>query len=473
MTKSTELIKFEKGMIPPQAIDLEEAILGAMMIDEKGVDEVMSIIKRADVFYKEAHQHVFIAIQNLFNNNQPIDILTVSTQLKKNKRLADIGGDYYIIQLAQKVSSSAHSEFHSRIILQHYMKRQYLKLCSEIPSMCYDESVDVFDIENHLELMVDAIRDITGDGKNQLTMDRATQMVVDRVEILSNMKEGEITGVPTGFTKIDKETSGWQNSDLIVIASRPGMGKSSICSATILAAARNDYPVGVISLEMSTQQLVTRLMANNSNFHLNQLFRHGFKDDKVMEYFPKLLKLRDEMVNYPVYFNDTPALDIRSIKSTARIWHRKHNIKMLIVDYLQLIKDSTKSNNREQEISAISGQLKAIAKELDIPVIALSQLSRKVEDRGGFKKPQLSDLRESGAIEQDADLICFIWRPEYYGFDVPDDMFSVGANTEFTIAKHRNGSLNTLGIWFDSNKTKFQDANPEHNKTDNNNGVPF
>lgn len=455
----TNTLLLEKGKVPPQAVDLEEVVLGALLFDEKAIDEVMPVIKTSAVFYKEAHQLIFEAVQDLYNKNQPIDLLTCSEQLKRNDKLDLVGGDYYLINLTQKVSSSAHSEWHSRILLQYWMKREFIKTCSETIRMCYTDSADVFDIDNYLEVKLDAIRGATTSGKTQLTMDEATQKVVDRVEVLSNMKEGEITGVPTGFEKLDKETSGWQPSDLIIIAARPGMGKSSICSATILAAAKDKKAVGVISLEMSTQQLVTRLMANNSNFHLNQLFRHGFEEHKVKEYFPKLRKLKESMEKYPVYFNDTPALDIREIKSTARLWKRKHNIEMLIVDYLQLIKDSTKTN-REQEISSISQQLKAIAKELSIPVIALSQLSRAVETRGGDKKPQLSDLRESGAIEQDADLIGFIWRPEYYGFDVPIELVDVGANTEFAIAKHRNGSLNRVGIWFDKNKTKFQDREP-------------
>lgn len=459
MSNTETITALEKGRIPPQAIDLEEVVLGALMVDEKGIDEVMPLIKTSTVFYKEAHQLIFDAIIDLYNKNQPIDLLTVSSRLKTLANLDKVGGDYYLITLTQKVSSSAHIEYHSRILLQCWMKREFIKTTAEVQSMCYDEHQDVFDIEKYLETKLDLIRNVTTKGKNQLTIEQALNRVVERVEVLSHMKEGELTGVPTGFKKLDKETSGWQQSDLIIIAARPGMGKSSICSATILAAAKQNQSVGVISLEMSTQQLVTRLVANNSNFHLNQLFRFGFDTHKIQDYFPKLNKLKDNMKDYPVYFNDTPALDIREIKSTARIWKRKHDIKLLMVDYLQLIKDSTKQN-REQEISSISGQLKAIAKELEIPVIALSQLSRKVEDRGGLKKPQLSDLRESGAIEQDADIITFLWRPEYYGFEIPEELENIGANTELSIAKHRNGSLNRVGIWFDSNKTKFQDVSP-------------
>lgn len=463
-TEQSNIVSLEKGKIPPSAVDVEQAVLGALMLDEKAIDEVLPIIKTADVFYKEAHQYIYVAINDLVNKNEPVDLLTVSSRLKTHGRLDGVGGDYYLISLSQSVSGSAHSEYHARLLLQMWMKRQFIKTSSEAIGMCYDERIDVFDIENYIETKLDIIREKTGAGTSQLSMMQATEAVVNRVEVLSNMVEGEITGVPTGFSKIDKLTGGWQQTDLIIIAARPGMGKSAFCSASVLAAAKLNKGVGVISLEMSTVQLVTRLMANNSNFHLNQLFRHGFDKDKIDDYFPKLVKLKVDMQNLPVYFNDTPALDIRDIKATARLWKRKHDIQILIVDYLQLIKDSTKTN-REQEISSISGQLKAIAKELKIPVIALSQLSRAVETRGGDKKPQLSDLRESGAIEQDADLIGFIWRPEYYGMEVPFELKDIGANTEFNVAKHRNGSIDRKGIWFDNNKTKFQNEDPAFNKS--------
>ena len=460
----------EKGQQTPQAIELEETVLGAMLVDERGADAVMPIIKTSDVFYKEEHQHIFDAILELYNKNHPIDLLTVSKRLESNKKLTAIGGDFYLINLSQKVTGSAHVEFHARILIQNWMKRQFIKTSLEAVAMCYDVSRDVFEIENYIETKLDLVREITSSGSNQITMQQAVGAVVDRVEVLSNMVEGELTGVPSGFDKLDKVTGGWQKNDLIIIAGRPGMGKSAFCSATINTAAKLNKAVGVISLEMSTMQLVTRLMADNSHtviskgFHLNQLFRHGFDEEHIDDYFPKLVKLKGDMKGLPVYFNDTPSLDIREIKSVARLWKRKHNIELLIVDYLQLIKDATKSN-REQEISSITGQLKAIAKELQIPVIALSQLSRKVEDRGGEKKPTLSDLRESGAIEQDADLIGFLWRPEYYDFEVPMELQEIGANTEFNIAKHRNGALERKGIWFDANKAKFQNESPEHNQS--------
>jgi replicative DNA helicase len=451
----------------PKALDIEKAVLGAMLIDKRAVDDVMQLIKNSFVFYQTANQKVFEAIANLYNRNQPIDMLTVSEELAAQKSKEEVGGDFYLVGLTESVNSSAHVEYHSRVLLQYWMKRQFIKLTQEANVLCFNSGTDVFDIENYIERGLDEIRDKYKTDSKQLSMAEASAKVVERVEVLSNLKEGEITGVKTGFSKLDLLTGGWQPSDLIIIAGRPSMGKSALCSATISAAAKNNQAVGVISLEMSTQQLVTRLMSNNSHFHLNQLFRNGFEEHEIKSYMPKLITLRDQMSSWPVYFQDTPALDIRTVKSTARLWKRKHDIQLLIVDYLQLLKDQTK-NNREQEISSISQQLKAIAKELEIPVIALSQLSRAVETRGGDKIPQLSDLRESGAIEQDADLIAFLWRPKYYDIEVPENLQAKGGNAALFVKKHRNGSLDDIALYFNENKTKFEDPKPVDNYFVNN-----
>lgn len=452
--------QIERGMLPPQAIQLEEAVLGALLIDERVVDEVFALIKTADVFYKESHQMVFEAILDLYQKNQKIDLLTVSSRLQSHGNLEKAGGDFELMNIHGKVSSSAHAEFHCRVLLQKWMQRQLIRVAHKVTLMAYDEKQDVFELMGFLEKQIDLINESVSAGGNQQTIADALDEIVGRVERLTNLKDGELTGVPTGFTKLDALTGGWQASDLIIIAGRPGMGKSALCSALILAACKAGFPVGVISLEMSTVQLVTRLAANNSHFHLNQLFRKGFREDAPShhkDYFMKLNALKNEMRGYPVYFNDTPSLDVRDLKSIARLWKRKRGIKLLIVDYLQLAKDKTKDGYREQEISSISQTLKALAKELDIPVIALSQLSRRVEERGGMKIPQLSDLRESGAIEQDADMISFLWRPGYYGFEVPEELLVKGGNTGLMIKKHRNGSLDDIALWFDENKTKFCD----------------
>jgi replicative DNA helicase len=453
----TQVINLQEGKIPPQAIDLEEAVIGACLIDNNCVDDVLQIIKTNEVFYLEKHKLIFAAVKKLHLNNEPVDLLTVSNELKKIGVLDKAGGNYSLITLTQRINSSAHVEYHSRLLQQFYIKRAFIKVSNETIINAYDDNVDVFDLEAGLEKKLDEIKNnTTATGGNNLTISDAMDQVQQRVLHLSYQKENALTGVPTGFRVLDKITGGWQPSDLIIIAARPSMGKSALCSAFISAAAKQKMAVGVITLEMSTIQMVTRLTANNSNFHLNQLFRHGFAQHKIDDYSKTLDLVAGEIKKWPVYFNDKPGLDITDVKSQARLWKRKHNLKILIVDYLQLVSDRS-HKNREQEISSVSRNLKAIAKELNIPVIALSQLSRSVETRGGDKKPILSDLRESGAIEQDADLISFIWRPNYYKIDVPLELSAAGGNTALLIKKHRNGSLADVAFWFDENKTKFVD----------------
>ena len=451
----SKIINLEKGKLPPQAIDLEEAILGSMMVDSLCVDDVMMILKNEDVFYKDNHKHIFASIKKLYTDSKVIDLLTVSYELKSAGKLEEIGGDLYLIQLTQKVSSSAHAEYHSYIILQEYIKRQLIKDASEMLSKAYDPDVDIFDLLNETSLRLDNLNDQTSTGANDLTQKQSLDMIAEKLQILSKRDVNEISGVHTGFKKIDLVTSGWQPTDLIIVAARPGMGKTSFVLKTMLENVKNDIPVGFVSLEMSTIQLTTRMVACNSHFHLNQLFREGFKHTK---YWQQFLDLKSKMDNYPAYYDDK-STDVYDVIAKLRKWKRKNNIKLAIIDYLQLMSCKSLGKNalREQEIATITRMLKRLAKELNIPIILLSQLSRKVEERGSSKRPMLSDLRESGAIEQDADLVSFLYRSSYYNIDVDEDMEAIGANSEFIIAKHRNGSIDRVGLFFDENKTKFMD----------------
>jgi len=450
----SRIIELEKGKLPPQDVNLEEAILGAMMIDAAGIDECLMVLKSADVFYKEAHKNIFEAIQTLHHESAMVDLLTVSSQLRKMGVLAECGGDFYLIQLTQKISSSAHIEIHSRLLLQFFIKRQMIRDASEVLSKAYDEEMDVFELMSFASGRLDAINEQSSSGITDLTMKAGLQKIEKRIEILSSAKDDELSGCFTGFRKLDKLTNGWQNTDLIVIGARPGMGKTSLVLKTMLENVKHNIPVGFISCEMSTQQLMTRMVACNSHFHLNQLFRTGFEKTK---YWQQFRELKEQMETYPAYFDDT-SIDVYDVVSKLRLWKRKFGIKMAIIDYLQLMscKSLGKNTIREQEISTITRTLKRLAKELKIPIILLSQLGRDVETRGD-KRPQLKDLRESGAIEQDADVVAFIYRPSYYGLEADIDMQSQGANTEFIIAKHRNGSLDRKGLYFDENKTKFMD----------------
>ncbi|MDU8886130.1 replicative DNA helicase [Yeosuana sp. MJ-SS3] len=449
--KST-LINLERGKIPPQAIDLEEVVIGAMMIDKKGVDEVIDILS-PDAFYKKAHQLIFEAIFQLFKNGEPIDLLTVSSQLKKNATLDLVGGDFYLISLTQKVSSSAHIEFHARIILQKYIQRSLIKISSEIIEDSYDETKDVFDLLDNAE---SKLYDIT-QGNIKKSSETAQDLVIQakkKIEEISN-KEG-LSGVPSGFDKLDKLTSGWQESDLIIIAARPGMGKTALT----LSMARNiavnqNIPVAFFSLEMASVQLITRLISSETGLSSEKL-RTGRLEKHEWEQLNVKVKGLEKA---PLFIDDTPSLSIFDLRAKARRLASQHKIKLIVIDYLQLMTagGGQKGGNREQEISMISRNLKALAKELNIPVIALSQLSRAVETRGGSKRPLLSDLRESGAIEQDADIVSFIYRPEYYKIDEWDDeeRSPTEGQAEFIVAKHRNGGLDSIRLKFIGHLGKF------------------
>jgi replicative DNA helicase len=449
----TTIINLEKGKLPPQVLDLEEAVLGAMMIDKKGVDEVIDILQ-PDAFYKDSHKYIFEAIVTLFNDSQPIDLLTVSAQLKKMAKLDLAGGDFYLIQLTQKISSSAHIEFHSRIILQKYIQRSLIKISSEIIEESYDETTDVFDLLDRAE---SKLYEVT-QGNIKRSSETAQSLVIQakkRIEEIAG-KEG-LSGIATGFEKLDKITSGWQPSDLIIIAARPGMGKT----AFVLSMARNiaidfGHAVALFSLEMSSVQLITRLISSETTLSSEKL-RTGRLEKHEWEQLS--VKVKD-LEKAPLFIDDTPSLSIFDLRAKARRLKSQHNIKIIIVDYLQLMTAGGSGKgpgNREQEISTISRNLKALAKELEVPVIALSQLSRAVETRGSSKRPLLSDLRESGAIEQDADIVSFIYRPEYYKIDEWDDdeHSPTQGQAEFIIAKHRNGSLENVRLKFIGNLGKF------------------
>ena len=449
--KST-IVSLEKGKIPPQAIDLEEVVLGAMMIDKKGVDEVIDILS-AEAFYKDAHKHIFEAIFKLFENSEPVDLLTVSSQLKKDEKLNLIGGDFYLISLTQRVSSSAHIEFHARIILQKYIQRSLIKISSEIIEEAYDETKDVFDLLDNAEAKLYEVTQ----GNVKKSTETAQSLVIQakkKIEEISN-KEG-MSGIPSGFDKLDKLTSGWQPSDLIIVAARPGMGKT----AFTLTMARNvavnsNTPVAFFSLEMSSVQLITRLISSETGLSSEKL-RTGKLEKHEWEQLNVKVKTLEKA---PLFIDDTPSLSIFDLRAKARRLASQYGIKMIMIDYLQLMTagGSQKGGNREQEISTISRNLKALAKELSIPVIALSQLSRAVETRGGSKRPLLSDLRESGAIEQDADIVSFIYRPEYYKIDEWDDeeRSPTEGQGEFIVAKHRNGGLENIRLKFIGHLGKF------------------
>ncbi len=451
-TDRSKIINLEKGKLPPQAPDLEEAVLGAMMTDKKGIDEVIDIL-HPEVFYDRRHQEIYAAIYKLFQNSEPIDLLTVSNQLRKSGKLDLAGGDFYIIGLTQKIASSAHIEFHSRVILQKYIQRRLIWISSEIIESAYDETSDVFDLLDEAEGKIFEITqgNLKKEPENAQSL---VQQALDKIQEISN-QEG-MSGLTTGFTKLDALTSGWQSTDLIIIAARPGMGKT----AFVISMAKNmaidfKYPVALFSLEMSSVQLITRMISSETGLNSEKLRKGNLEPHEWEQLNVKVKKLSDA----PIFIDDTPALSIFDLRAKARRLVSKHGVKILVIDYLQLMTAGGSGGNREQEISAISRNLKALAKELNVPVIALSQLSRAVETRTGSKRPLLSDLRESGAIEQDADIVSFIYRPEYYGMtDWDDDNHTpCEGQGEFIVAKHRNGGLDKIRLKFTKHLAEFSD----------------
>lgn len=449
---TSKVISLEKGKLPPQALDLEKAVLGALLIDAKGVDETIDVLK-PEVFYSRQHQTIYEAINTLFKAGKPVDLLTVSAQLKQDKVLDAAGGDHYLVQLSQGVSSTAHIDYHARIIIQKHIQRSLIRISSEIIEDSYDDSTDVFDLLDSAEAK---LYDVTQGNIKQSTK-TAYDLVKEaqkRIEEISK-KQG-LSGVPTGFNELDKLTSGWQPSDLVIVAARPGMGKT----AFTLSMARNiavgsNIPVAFFSLEMSSVQLITRLISSETGLSSEKL-RTGNLEPHEWEQLN--VKVKD-LEQAPIFIDDTPSLSIFDLRAKCRRLSSQHKIKLIMIDYLQLMtaQVSTKAGNREQEISTISRNLKALAKELDVPVIALSQLSRAVETRGGSKRPLLSDLRESGAIEQDADIVSFIYRPEYYGLEEWDDdeQGPTKDQAEFIVAKHRNGATDSIRLKFLGKYGKF------------------
>ena len=440
------------GKLPPQAVDMEEAVLGALMLDKNAVAEVIDILK-PDSFYKESHSNIFEAIQQLFHSTQPVDILTVTQQLRKNGNLEIAGGAYYITQLTNRVASAANVEFHARIVLQKYIQRELIRISGETIRDAFEDTTDV------LELLDKAERNLFGIAESNIrrkyeTMSGLVAKALKEVEIAAKQESG-VTGVPSGFTELDRVTAGWQRSDLIIIAARPGMGKTAfVLSLARNAAVRFNKPIAFFSLEMSSIQLVNRLVASETEIDTEKLKKGTLAPHEWQQLNLKVTPL----TNAPIYIDDTPALSVFELRAKCRRLAAEKKIEMIIIDYLQLMVggQDNKNGNREQEISHISRSLKGIAKELNIPIIALSQLSRNVE-KSQTKKPQLSDLRESGAIEQDADMVMFIYRPEYYGLTETEDNLPATNVAEIIVAKNRNGALKSVNLKFLGHLTKFTD----------------
>jgi replicative DNA helicase len=441
----TQNAYFEHGKIPPQAIDLEEAVLGAMMLESDKLAEVIDFLK-VECFYKESHQKIYSAICALHSKSVTVDILTVTEHLRSTGELELVGGAYYITNLTNRVSSAANIEFHAAIVKQKFIQRDLIRIGNELIKNGYEDDIDVFD---QLEQAEKSVYSLAQDGTSGASEPIAGLVLNELKEIdLRTENKGKLLGTGSGFTALDRITNGWQKSDLIIIAARPGMGKTALA----LCAARNaaiqfGEPVALFSLEMSKGQLTQRLISSESEINLRDI-----RSGEIGELRKDILyQGAGKISNAALFIDDTAALSIFDLRSRARKMKRKHGIGLIIIDYLQLMHGSREKNgNREQEISSISQGLKALAKELNLPVIALSQLSRAVEGRSD-KTPLLSDLRESGSIEQDADMVLFLFRPSYYYHEADEKALDV------IIAKNRNGPLDTVGLMFQGNIVKVSD----------------
>lgn len=451
-SKALDTMNAEYGRIPPQAIDLEEAVLGAIMIERDAIIVVLDILK-PESFYLEAHQKIYKAIIDISIREKPIDILTVTEELKKKGELEVVGGAVYITKLTSRVASAAHLEFHARIVAQKFIQRELIRVSSEIQSRAYDDSNDVDELLDFSEQQLFEIAE--GNIKKEISpINALIKAAIEQIEEAAK-REDSLSGVASGFTKLDRITSGWQPSDLIIIAARPSMGKT----AFVLSMARNmavdhNQSVAIFSLEMASIQLVTRLIVAETHLPSERI-RNGRLERYEWEQLDYKIK---SLVEAPIYIDDTPGISIFELRAKCRRLKNMYDIKVIIIDYLQLMTGPQELKaSREQEVSNISRSLKGIAKELNVPIIALSQLNRSVEMRSGSKRPQLSDLRESGAIEQDADIVCFIHRPEKYGIDQDEEGNSLRGIAEIIVAKHRNGAIGDVNLKFREEFAQFTD----------------
>ena len=440
------------GRIPPHDTELEEVVLGAMMLEQGAEIDVLDILSK-DSFYKDANSKIFEAILKLSSQQQPIDIYTVVEQLQRNGTLEEVGGAYYVASLTEKVGSAAHLEFHARILQQKFIQRQLIKMATEIEDRAYDQTTDVNDL---LQFSEKSIFDLAnGNIKTQTRgMNDILKEALDHIGEAAKRTDG-LSGVPSGFTSLDRITQGWQNSDMIVVAARPAMGKT----AFILSMARNmvvnhKVPTLIFSLEMSAVQLINRIIVSETELSSEKIRTGKLEEHEWMQLDSKIKNLQDA----PLFIDDTAAISLFELRSKCIRLKLQHNIGIVMIDYLQLMTGPEEvRGNREQEVSTISRGIKQLAKELNVPIIALSQLSRNTVARGGSNRPMLNDLRDSGAIEQDADIVCFIHRPEYYGQMQDEQGNSTQGLGQVIIAKHRNGAVCDVNLHFRAEFARFEE----------------
>jgi replicative DNA helicase len=439
------------GKVPPQATDMEEAVLGAIMLEKEAVITVLDILK-AESFYKESNKKIFKAISDLSAKEHPVDLYTVTEELRAHQELESVGGPVYLSQLTSKVVSAANVDYHARIVAQKYIQRELIRVSTEIQTRSFDDSYDVTDLLDYSENALFQI----AEGNIKREVSPINMVIKDAIKEIeaAGKREDALVGTPSGFTKLDRLTSGWQKSELIIIAARPSMGKTAFA----LSMARNmaiDHGknVAIFSCEMSSVQLANRLIIAETDIS-GEKIRNGRLTEEEWKQLDSRIK---KLVQAPIFIDDTPAISIFELRAKCRRLMAQHKLDIVIVDYLQLMSGPENAGSREQEVSNISRSLKSIAKELNVPILALSQLNRSVEMRGGSKRPLLSDLRESGAIEQDADMVVFIHRQEKFGIPAFEDGSSTKGIAEIILAKNRNGPVDDVKLRFREEKAQFVD----------------
>lgn len=439
------------GKLPPSATDLEEAILGAIMLGSNALNDVAGML-RPDHFYTEQHQEIYQAIQDIYALGDPIDMRTVVARLRKNGKLELIGGAYYIAQLTEKVSSAANIEYHVRLIQEFYLKRQFIQLFSEGHQKAYDDTADVFEMINWTNQQIQNLldKDISGQSERPIK-----DIAFQALQEMQGRMSGVFTGLMTGFAAIDEILHGMQRGNLHILGARPSMGKSILAAQIGMNLAKAGTPVGIFSLEMPDIQIIDRMACAEAEIDNDKIATGKLTEFELQHYTNALGNLS----KLPIYIDDAGMLNILELRARARRFVMKYGVQLIIIDYIQLIKaiSEQKGLNRDQEMGIITRTLKAIAKELNVPVLAISALSRDVEKRGGDKRPQLHDVRESGNIESDADVVMFLYRPEYYRITQDEHGDSTHGLCEVIVSKHRNGSIGTAKLKFIGRFTKFKE----------------
>ncbi|MBM4168660.1 MAG: replicative DNA helicase [Ignavibacteria bacterium] len=438
-----------EGRVPPQAVDVEMAVLGAMLLEKEAISKALEILDDT-VFYKPAHQKIFAAMIALFERGEPVDLLTLVEELRRRGDLEKTGGEFYLTELTGRVTSAANVEYHAHIVLEKALMRQLIASSSDVVKRAFSEGEDALDLLDEAEQKIFRISEQRM-KKSFISISDAVHNTMELLESIHGKHSG-ITGVPSGFTEVDNYTGGFQGSDLVIVAGRPSQGKTAfVLSVARNAAVLHNFAVGFFSLEMSTQQLVMRLICAEARVDAHSVRTGRLPEDE----WKKLSTSVGRLYKAKIFIDDTPALGILELRAKARRLKAEHNVGLIIVDYLQLMQGPRNAQSREQEISTISRSLKALAKEIGVPVIALSQLNRAVETRSD-KRPMLADLRESGAIEQDADVVCFVHRPEMYGIEKDEEGQPTDGIAELIIGKQRNGPTGKVRLAFVRQYARFE-----------------